>query len=106
MMAFVAYDLSIDLIRGLRGPLAKIRRHDADLTKQLSRAASSVALNLAEGSGRAGADRRHLYRIALGSLHEVRAALDVATAHGWLDDDRAREADIARLGRLLNGLVR
>jgi four helix bundle protein len=105
-MSFVSYDLSIDLIRCLRAPLATLRRHDADLTKQLTRAATSVSLNLAEGCARTGADRRHLYRIALGSLQEVRAAVDVAMAHGWLDEDAGRAAMLERLGRLIYGLVR
>jgi four helix bundle protein len=105
-MSFVAYDLSLDLIRSLRSPLALIKRHDADLAKQLTRASSSIALNLAEGCARAGADRRHLYRIALGSANEVRAALEVAMAHGWLDVDGERAALVSRLGRLIQGLVR
>ena len=42
-------------------------------------------MNLAEGSGRRGADRRHLYRIAYGSFREVRAAFDVAGALGLVD---------------------
>src|SRR5262249_42356811 len=83
-MSFIAYDLTIDLIRRLREPLAIIRRHDAPLAKQACNAVNSVALNLAEGSGRAGGDRQHHFRIALGSLREVGAALEIAAAHGWL----------------------
>jgi four helix bundle protein len=82
-MRFVAYDVSIELIRCLRAPIAAIKRHDVDLARQLPRSSSSVSLNLAEGSGRAGGDRRHLYRVALGSALEVKATLDVAMAHGW-----------------------
>ena len=49
------------------------------LKTQLLRAASSVALNLAEGSTRprAGKDRARFYQIALGSLRESQAALDL-----------------------------
>ena len=82
-MRFLAYDLSLDLIRNLREPLATIRRHDAALAKQARDALNSVAMNLSEGSGRNGGDRQHLFAIAFGSLREVGAALEIGTAHGW-----------------------
>jgi len=53
-MRFLAYDLALDLIRNLREPLAAIRRHDAALAKQARDALNSVAMNIAEGSGRNG----------------------------------------------------
>ena len=80
-MRFLAYDLALDIIRALQSPLAIVRRHNAALAKQGTNAADSVLLNLAEGSGR---DRLHHFRIALGSLREVAAVLDIAAAHGWL----------------------
>ena len=104
-MSFIAYDLTIDLIRCLREPLAIIRRHDAALAKQATNAVNSIALNLAEGRGRFGGDRQHCFRIALGSLHEVGAALDIAAAHGWLAAPPfAAERD--RLAGLIFGLQR
>ena len=49
------------------------------LKDQLERAASSVVLNLAEGTGRpTRPDKRKFYNIALGSLRECQAALDLA----------------------------
>jgi four helix bundle protein len=46
---------------------------------QLLRASSSFALNLAEGSGKSTArDQLRFYFIALGSLRECQAALDLA----------------------------
>jgi len=83
-MRFLAYDLALDIIRALQSPLAIVRRHNAALAKQGTNAADSVLLNLAEGSGRDGGDRLHHFRIALGSLREVAAVLDIAAAHGWL----------------------
>ena len=48
------------------------------LRSQMLRAASSISLNLAEGSSRPiGADRTRFYRIALGSLRECQAVLDL-----------------------------
>jgi four helix bundle protein len=64
------------------------------------RAASSAALNVAEGSKRAGKDRAHHYRIAAGSAAEVRTAIAVGAAWGYLDQARyqALEALLDRLG--------
>ena len=48
------------------------------LRDQLLRASSSVVLNIAEGSGKlTAADRRKFYSIALGSLRESMAALEL-----------------------------
>ena len=79
-MSFVAYDLSLDYVRAVAPLLATLRSRDPALARQAQSALASICLNLAEGSGRAGADRRHLFRIARGSFNEVRAAFDVAVA--------------------------
>jgi four helix bundle protein len=42
-------------------------------------------LNLAEGNRRTGKDRRHFFRIAAGSANEVRTALRVAEAWGYVE---------------------
>ena len=48
------------------------------LQDQLLRASSSVALNLAEGSGkRTPADQRRFYSIAFGSLRETQAIIEL-----------------------------
>ena len=88
-----AQNLVLDLVRALAPLCATLRRRAPSLADQLERAATSVALNLAEGSRRGGADRRRVYRIAAGEAQEVRAALDVAAAWGHLD---AAELDTAR----------
>ena len=87
-MAFHALDVSIDAIRSLRSPLLTIRPYDSSLAQQIRRAASSVSLNLAEGNRRTGKDRRRFFRIAAGSANEVRTALRVAEAWGYV---KARE---------------
>lgn len=104
-MRFLAYDLALHIIRGLQAPLAIVRRHDAALAKQGTNAVTSVLLNLAEGNGRDGGDRLHHFRIALGSLREVGAVLDIAAAHGWLEHaPLAAERD--RLCGMIYGLQR
>lgn len=79
-MAFEAHELTLDLIGLLHPVLTKLRRHDVSLTKQLTTAAASIALNLAEGAERKGGDRKHLFAIASGSAAEVRSILRVALA--------------------------
>ncbi len=69
----------------LRAPLARIRGANRSLADQLTRAASSVLLNLGEGAERRGADRLHLYRVAAGSAAEVRCALEAAEALGFVE---------------------
>ena len=48
------------------------------LGNQLQRAASSIALNLAEGTGRSGVrDRLRFFTIAMGSIRECQAVIDL-----------------------------
>jgi four helix bundle protein len=79
------YPVIIEVLRLLRPIIALIARHDRDLTEQLRRAAASVALNAAEGSGSSGGTRQQRYRTALGSARETGACLDVALALGYLE---------------------
>jgi len=59
----------------------------------MRRAASSVVLNIGEGSGCSGGIRRERYRAALGSAREVVACIDVARAWRYADvrAERLRE---------------
>ena len=101
---FVAYDVSIELIRELRTIVPKVRVHDANMADQMRRAATSVALNLGEGRRRVGKDRIHMFRIAEGSAAEIESALDASAAWGYIDETRARPV-VSRLLRLLWGLT-
>ena len=102
-MKFIAAQTSLDLIRALRPATAALRARDANLHDQIRRAATSIALNLAEASGRSGRDRRHHFRIAAGSAEEVRVALRVASAWGDLSQD-AIATPLRLLDRLLGML--
>ncbi|MFA6458428.1 MAG: four helix bundle protein [Patescibacteria group bacterium] len=66
-----------------------------NLTSQINRAALSVALNLAEGSGRkTKKDFANFVRMGLGSLPEVVAAERIALAQGYkLDENQQTEFD-------------
>ena len=104
-MRLIAFDIALDLVSSLQPTLAAFKRHNARMARQLEDAAMSIPLNIAEATGRFGGDRAHHFRIALGSLREVTAALEVAKAIRWIDElPMAAERD--RLGGLLWGLQR
>ncbi len=102
---FRVLKLALELIRLLR---QLVHLLDGDLSRQLCRAATSVVLNLAEGNGRSGKDRKRFFRISKGSLGEVEAALLVAVAWGQLRESDIREAAECAdgVGAMLGGLLR
>ena len=81
--------MGLQAIRELKVLVPIIKRHDADLARQIRKAGSSVTLNLAEGSKRRGEDRTYHYTVAAGSANEVLAGLDTADAWGWTTDTAA-----------------
>ena len=105
---FVAFEVAIQTIEAMTEVVALVRRRDLDLARQMVRAASSVAANVAEGNRRAGKDRLHLFRIAAGSADEVLAHLRVAQAWGYVNGQQTEAAmKLAdRELRLLSGLTR
>jgi four helix bundle protein len=98
------YDDMLDAVRLLRGVLATIERRDPDLARQLRRAASSVVLNIAEGSGSFGRVRTARYRTALGSARETLSCLRVAEAFGYVDT--MPEGLLECMNRVIGTLVR
>ncbi|WP_438044949.1 four helix bundle protein [Sorangium sp. So ce128] len=67
----------------LSGPLAaRAPRGHGELADQLRRAALSVPLNIAEGSGKPERDARRFYAIARGSALECAAIIDAFEALG------------------------
>ena len=70
---FIAYNLAVELYK--KGRKTIMPTH---LKSQFDRAASSIVLNLSEGSGRkTTADRIRFFTIALGSLRETQAIFDL-----------------------------
>ena len=98
---FVAYEVSVQLATSLREIIPLVERSDRDLADQMRRAASSVVLNLAEGQRSAKGNKQKHYSIAHGSANEVKAALAVARAWGWIDDAHAPLQILDRLLALL-----
>ena len=78
------YQVALDVARDAAAAARVIGLQDADLARQLRRAAASVPLNLAEGAGVLGGHRRQRYMTALGSARETMACFDVAVAMDYL----------------------
>jgi len=84
-----------------------IPRGHGDLRTQLSRAAASIALNLAEGVGRrAPAERAHFYSIARGSAMECGAIVDLVRSLGLAPVAGCKEAQwlLVRIVQMLTKL--
>jgi four helix bundle protein len=99
--------LVLDMIRKMQPVFGVLARKDPSLHDQLRRAAASVALNLAEGFGSSGGNKKLRYRTALGSLREVHMCLEVAVALGYLaaiDSELARQVHDATA--MIVGLAR
>jgi four helix bundle protein len=99
-MAFQVAELSFDLIEELRPLVVRTRGVDRALAEQLMRAASSVALNIAEGRSSDSGNRRARYFTAAGSADETRAALRVAIGWGHI-----QLADAERANALLDRVI-
>ena len=98
---FIAYEVSVQLVSSLRELVPIIERSDRDLADQMRRAASSVVLNLAEGSRSAKGNKHKHFAIAHGSASEVKAALELARAWGWIEEAREPRELLDRLLALL-----
>ena len=92
-MAFQVEETAYGLIAALRPLMPRIKARDRALADQLSRAASSVALNIAESNYSDAGNRKARLFTAAGSANETRAALRVAVEWGYC---AAAEAEAAR----------
>lgn len=78
------------------------------LVDQLRRAATSIVLNIAEGSG-SGSDlefKRFLH-IALRSLYELIAGFEIALNLQYISNNESQEilSNVNELGAMINGLI-
>ncbi len=100
---FQVLEVALQAVETLRPVVARIRQCDRDLGEQIRRALSSVALNIGEGSGNEGGTRLARYSPAAGSNAEVRAALRVAIAWGYVSgtEVKAGEQLLDRIAAML-----
>ena len=78
-----AYQVALGFYRAIVGALPRLPR--GHVTEQLTRAAESVVLNVAEAHPALGADRARRFRIASDEASECGAALDLLEIRGALD---------------------
>jgi four helix bundle protein len=108
-MAFQVEEAALELIAALRTVVPRIKTRDRALGDQLARAASSVALNIAESNYSDPGNRRAWLFTAAGSANETRAALRVAVEWGYCAAAQAQGAQalleriIAMLWKLTRG---
>ena len=81
-----AYRVALEFVKEAHGIIHGIAGGTGPLKDQLLRAATSVALNIAEGAGEhSPPEKRRFYRIARRSAAEALAALDVLRVTGVVD---------------------
>ncbi|MBI2486616.1 MAG: four helix bundle protein [Deltaproteobacteria bacterium] len=104
------YKKSMDFINRIYKVTKEFPREEIfGLTSQFRRAALSIALNIAEGSGRLKKlEKRRFYEIARASVFECVPIIEVSKNQGYIEkEDCKKLRDIcAELGRMITGLMK
>jgi len=100
MLGFRNLDVYKCALQALPLAYALSERGDGEVKRQFRRAALSINLNIAEGTGRRDDDQRQFYRVARGSALECAALLDALIVL-----ERVTAADVAKLEELLTRIV-
>ena len=87
-MALHVHSVALEAVGTLRPLVEAVARHDKELAKQLRTAASSVVLNIGEAERSDAGNARARLFTAAGSTREVRSALALACAWGYVPADR------------------
>ena len=99
-MALQVAEMSVQMIETLRPLIGRIKARDKALADQLTRAASSVCLNIAESQHSDPGNRRARLFTAAGSANETLMAVRVAVAWGYVNAGEGK-ASAALLDRIL-----
>jgi len=108
-MPLQVHQVALESITALRPLMPRIRRCDRSLAVQLTRAASSIVLNIGEAEYSDPGNKRARLHSTAGSANESRSALSVALAWGYVSEQQARPAAecldrvVAMLYRLTRG---
>jgi len=100
------YQVALAFLVVADGIIEGLPRGRGHLADQLSRAATSVVLNIAEGAGKyAKADKRRYYLSATGSATECAAVLDICLRLNLIAQD-AHASGKGQLERVVSMLVK
>jgi four helix bundle protein len=101
-MKLIAQEVILQAVVAIGPVLAKVAKRDRELFEQMRDALNSAGLNLQEGAAFSNGNRQRHYGIAAGSASEVRMALQLAVAHGYVTRDEIAAADalLDRFGAL------
>jgi four helix bundle protein len=97
------YQLSLDYIDQVYGVTAKLPRNEEyNLGSQIKRAATSSALNIAEGStGQSDPEQARFLSMAIRSLLETVACKHIIERRGYLRDHATMLRELDELGKTL-----
>lgn len=100
------YHVSLDFLVFANQVIESLPRGRSHLSDQLTRASTSIVLNIAEGAGKhSKADKRRYYLTARGSATESAALLDVCMRLALLDEP-THKAGKEMLVRLVSMLIK
>ena len=88
---FEALDIALEAASQALVLVERLPANMRPIGQQVVRSSSSIVLNVAEGAGRIGRDRLHLFRIAYSSAKETSAALALLKSVGVVDSARAEQ---------------
>ena len=100
----IIYQFVLSFVEDVAVLTPRIAHHDPDLARQLRRASSSVAPNVAEGMYARGRSRTACYNIALRERRESYAALEVSVKLHYLPPLGVKLEE--RIQRILGTLYR
>lgn len=103
------YKRSIEFLARSQGILSNCPKGHSVIADQLRRAALSIPLNIAEGSGKTAVkDKKRYWAIARGSAMECAAIVDVCRVLEIIDGQRYEEASevLLRITQMLTKMCR
>jgi four helix bundle protein len=103
------YQTSLDFLALATDVIEHLPRGRSHIADQLSRAATSITLNIAEGAGKfSRPDKRRYYLTALGSTTECAAIFDICVRLKVISEQRHAEGKKALEGiaSMLTGLAK
>ena len=98
------YNLAMSMTKAMPDLIDSWPRGYGYLADQLKRAMSSIPLNIAEGNSRRSClERRRFFTIALGSVSEVSAIIDIVVAYRLIHQSQSEsiQNDLLQIYKML-----